>query len=217
MDRMRQWIRQAAGCVTRSLRIVSLLALGAVSTAVATPSDTTATDGLRAYQSVSVQAGATTNVNRTRLHDDWQPGGGAEAVVAVPFYAGYLEAVAAYHRYQPRSTADVPAFDAFLLQLGWGLEQPLTSWIAAYAGVRVGNYRMAFDVNGDLERAEMTENELVTALQGQIVFDVTDRWSLLAAGSYQRTFTRIRMDLVYTTVGVRYTFDSPSWLQTLLR
>jgi len=217
MDRMRQWIRQAAGCVTRSLRIVSLLALGAVSTAVATPSDTTATDGPRAYQSVSVQAGATTNVNRTRLHDDWQPGGGAEAVVAVPFYAGHLEAVAAYHRYQPRGSADVPAFDAFLLQLGWGLEQPLTSWISAQAGVRVGNHRMAFDVNGDLERAEMTENELVTALKGQVVFDVTDRWSLLAAGSYQRTFTRIRMDLVYTTVGVRYTLDSPSWLQIFLR
>ncbi len=217
MDRMWQWIRRAAGCVARSVRIASLLALGAVSTALATPSDTTATDGRRAYQSISVQAGATTNVNRTRLHDDWQPGVGAEAVVAVPFYAGYLEAVAAYHRYQPRTAADVPAFQAFLLQLGWGLEQPLTSWISARAGVRVGNYRMAFDVNGNLERAEMTENELAAALKGQVAFHITDRWSLLAAGSYQRTFTRIRMNLVYTTVGVRYTFDSPSWLQTFLR
>jgi len=217
MDRMRQWIRQAAGCVAHSVHIAGLLALGAVSTALATPSDTTATDGPQAYQSISVQAGATTNVNRTRLHDDWQPGGGAEAVVAVPFYAGYLEAAAAYHRYQPRTAADVPAFQAFLLQLGWGLEQPLTSWISARAGLRVGNYRMAFDVNGDLERAEMTENELTTALQGQVVFRLTDRWSLVAAGSYQRTFTRIRMNLVYTTVGVRYTFDSPFWLQTFLR
>ncbi|NBB85507.1 MAG: hypothetical protein GVY12_04695 [Bacteroidetes bacterium] len=214
---MRQWILQAAGCVAYSLMIAGLLALWGLPTAVAAPGDTTATDGLRAYQSVSVQAGATTNVNRTRLHDDWQPGVGAEAVVAVPFYAGHLEAVAAYHRYQPRPTADVPAFQAILLQLGWGLEQPLTSRIAAHAGVRVGNYRMTFDVNGDLERAEITENELATALKGQVVFRVADRWSLVAATSYQRTFTRIRMDFVYTTVGVRYTFDSPSWLQTFLR
>lgn len=217
MYRTSQWIRWAAGCVAYGVGIAGLMALGSLPTAAAVPADTTHTNGPRAYQSISLQAGATTNVNRTRLHEDWQPGVGPQVVVAVPFYAGYLEAVAAYHSYQPRATATVPAFQALMLQIGWGLEQPLTSRIVARAGVRVGNYRMAFDVNGGLERAEMNENELATALKGHVAFHVTDRWSLVAAGSYQRTFTRIRMDLVYTTVALRYTFDSPSWLQTFLR
>lgn len=217
MDRLRRWIRQVAACGACRAGIASLVALCLVSSVRAAPTDTTSTDGRLAYRSVSVQAGATMNVNRTRLHDDWQQGVGAEAVVAVPFYAGYVEAVAAHHRYRPRATAEVPAFQAILIQLGWGLERPLTSGILARAGIRVGNYRMAFDVNGDLERAEMTENELATTLAGHLVFPVTDRWHLIAAGSYQRTFTRIRMDLVYTTVSLRYTIDSPSWLQTLLR
>lgn len=221
MYRMRQWVRWVAGCgayrLMYSLMIAGLMALWGLPTATAAPGDTTRADAPRAYQSVSVQAGITTNVNRTRLHDDWQPGVGPQMVVAVPFYTGYLEAVAAYHIYRPRASADVPAFQALMLQLGWGLERPLTSWLTVGGGIRVGNYGMGFDVNGDLERAEVNESELVTALAGRFTVHVSDRWRVVAASSYQRTFTRIRMDLVYTTVGVQYTFDSPSWLQTFLR
>jgi len=184
------------------------LTYGTVDTTVATPEP---------YSRLHVQPGITYNTNRTQLHEDWQPGFGPQLVMAVPFYAGYLEAVAAFHIYRPLATSDVPAFNALMLQLGWGLEQPMASWLTVAAGVRVGNYGMGFDTNGDLERAEVNESELVTAAQVQLAAHLTDRWSLVAATSYQRTFTRIRMDLVYATVGLRYSFDSPSWLQTLLR
>lgn len=178
---------------------------------------TSEADTSAAYEKLGLQVGATYNVNRNRLHDAWSPGVGPELTVTVPFYLGYAEAVAGYHIYDALPGADVPDFQALMIQAGWGLQWEATDRLAFSSGIRVGNYGMGFDTNGDLERAEVNESELIVALQSSAAVRLSEQIQVVATGSYQRTYTRIRMNLVYASVGIRYQIDTPSWLRSFLR
>lgn len=168
------------------------------------------------YEELSIHPGYTLNANRIYLHNTWDPGFGPELSINTPFHLGYIEAAAAYHRYNSRE-AEAPDFNALQLQLGWGIRYEPVDPIRLDGGLRIGNYSMEFLVEDGRERAELIENELNMALQARATAKLYGPLAAYLSASYQRTFSRIRLDLVYLSFGLSYRFSTPEWLRTFLR
>lgn len=166
------------------------------------------------FSRVSVSAGGAQNVNRNVFHDYWEPGYGGELVVATPFYLGEAELGVALHRYDVVDPA-VPAFDAVLTFLGWGIDLSPVNVISWFNGLRVGNYRMAFDE--ETFQGVRNESELTLGLQSRIDLHVNRAVGFYVAGRFLRTYTSPRFDTAYVSGGLTLSFDAPGWLRTILR
>lgn len=165
------------------------------------------------YQSVTVYLSGSSNVNRERFHSFWQPGYGLDVGAHTPFYRGVVEVGTSWHRYRSGDGA-VPRFEAFWIFAGWGIPLPITPWLNTLTGVRLGNYLMWFD---DDTPGLVRENELTLGVHGRLSIPIGNSWSLFAGGACQKTFTALRINLWYVSVGVAHGLRSPSWLKQFLR
>lgn len=165
------------------------------------------------FETLDVEIGGTFNTNRTLLHDFWKPGYGVEGQIATPFYLGEAVAGGAFHRYGV--VADVPAFDALLLVVGWGLPLSLGSHLRWHNAFTLGNYRMTFD--DDTFAGVRNESELILGLQSRLHVHLSQAWSLYVGGRYDRVFTEARMPLFFVSAGLSHTLRTPRWLRTFLQ
>lgn len=166
------------------------------------------------FSTLEVALGGTTNLNETTFHEYWRPGQGAELSLSTLFYVGEAEAGAALHRYDAH--ADVPRFDALFAFVGWGVALQPVPWIGWYNGLRVGNYRMAFEDDTDFPGVR-NESELTLALHSRLDLSPGRGWTIFGGATLQQTYTFIRLRYVYATGGIRYAFETPAWLQTFLK
>ncbi len=166
------------------------------------------------FETLELRLGATQNVNSNFLHEFWAHGFGLEGGFTTPFYLGYAEMGGAVHRYRVNESAAVPGFDALLLYAGWGLDKAF-SRLHLEGGVRIGNYRMSFDEQ--TFAGVRTESELALMGHGRLAVQVAGPVSIYAAGGYQKVYTYLRMNLWYASAGLSYRFQTPGWLETVLR
>ena len=168
------------------------------------------------FEAMTLRVEGLANVNRGTFHTFWKPGRGLAAALEAPFYAGHVEAGPSFQRYVPRPAADVPAFDAFLLHVGWGPRLPLPGPLDASAKARVGVLLMRFHVEGEAEGLSL-ENEITLGLQARLRYALGKRWRVSAGAIYQRLYTAKRIDLWHVSLGMSRRFQAPDWLKTLLR
>lgn len=166
------------------------------------------------YETFSIMVGGTHNANRTTFHQYWNPGSGIELSVSTPFYVGYLESAGAFHVYRNKLPS-VPRFNAISASVGWGIQVPVTRFLDWRAGVRAGNYRMSFDY--ETFRGVRNESEFSVAVLSQIHLQFTNTWFFYLSGSYEKTFTYIRLKPLYISAGIGHTFKTPRWMQEVLR
>lgn len=167
-----------------------------------------------AFSSVSVRAAIITDANRSAIHEYWHPGLGGTLAGSTPFYFGEAEIGAAVHRYEAVDLA-VPRFDALLAYVGWGFDLSPIDFVAWYGGVAVGNYRMTFDE--ETFAGVRNESELTLGLHTRVDLRISPVLSLFAAGRYMRIYTAPRFETAFVGGGIGVTFDTPRWLEILLR
>ena len=165
------------------------------------------------FQTLTLHAGATLNVNRETLHQYWQPGAGVALSLQTPFYLGVLELSSGFHHYGA-AQENLDAFNAVPLALGWGPRIMLTPRLHLSLLGRVGNYLMFFK---HLPPSRSQESELMLGVRAQLSYRVAGPWSLTFTGSYHRVFTHVRIDLWYVTLGVSRQLRTPGWLKTFLK
>jgi hypothetical protein len=166
------------------------------------------------FGTVEFRLAGTSNVNRNFLHEFWQPGGGAEATLATPFYFGFLELGAAVHRYD--AAQDVPGFGALWLYAGWGLGADVGDHLRLEASGRVGNYHMSFDGGSEFSGV-INESELALMGQARVAVRPVGPLSIFVSGSYLQAYTFLRLKLWYVSAGLSYRLTSPDWLKDFLR
>lgn len=166
------------------------------------------------FSRIAIAGGPALNVSRSSFHDHWTSGRGGELVAAVPFYLGEAELGTALHRYETVDS-DVPRFDALHAFVGWGLDFSTDATYRWHNGLRIGNYRMTFDE--DTYSGVRNESELIVGVVSRVDVPVSPAASLFVAARYSRIFTSPRLDLAYVSGGIRLSFATPRWLQTVLR
>ena len=166
------------------------------------------------FSRIEITGGPVSDVGDSRIHEYWTPGNGGEISLFTPFYLGYAEAGAAYHRYDV-ATGSVPRFDALLVFAGWGMALEPVRWLSWYNGFRIGNSRMTFDE--ETFPGVQNESEFLLGGQSRLTLRVYKRTGLFGAVHFTQTYTYVRMRSTFVTVGLTTSFATPSWLQTVLR
>ena len=166
------------------------------------------------FSRVEITGGPVSDVGSSRIHHYWKPGYGGEVSLFTPFYLGYAEAGAAYHRYDV-AVSTVPRFDALLVFAGWGMALEPVHWLSWYNGFRIGNSRMTFDE--ETFPGVQNESEFLLGGQSRLTLRVYKRTGLFGAVHLTQTYTYVRMRTTYVSFGVTTSFSSPSWLRTALR
>ena len=167
------------------------------------------------FSTVELQVQVARNVNRSLLHDYWEPGVGGAASASTPFYLGFLEFGGALHRYN--AAADVPGFGALWLYGGWGMHALVASRLKLEAGLHLGNYRMSFDSAGDEFSGTITESELVLGTGVRAAVRLGESVSLFASLRGLSVRTAPRMALWYAATGISATLATPPGLRSFFR
>ena len=157
---------------------------------------------------------AVQNVNRSALHEYWQPAKGIQVSIATPFYAGDWEVHLGVHRFN--ASADVPGFGALRISSGWGLRIPLRYGIALRPAVTLGNYRMSFDDSGTRYSGESSESDFVGSLGVMLTYTVGKTWYVFGQSEYLRIQTQPLMHLWFVSAGIGIQVPSGKLVQTLL-
>lgn len=167
------------------------------------------------FSTVELQVQVARNVNRSLLHEYWEPGVGGAASASTPFYLGYLEFGGALHRYN--AATDVPGFGALWLYGGWGMHANVATRLKLEAGLHLGNYRMSFDSAGTEFSGTITESELVLGTSVRAALRLTGPVSVFAALRGLSVRTAPRMALWYGATGISATLPTPSGLRSFFR
>lgn len=77
---------------------------------------------------------------------------------------------------------------------------------------------MEFDESSSLpiSEGEIAEREITIGLSSTISLEIVSTWNINFLTSYQRIYTKERIDLLNLSVGLSKTFDSPDWLKDFL-
>ncbi len=196
---------------TTVLRVSALLGL-----LLLAPARTRAQD--EPFSRVEIGLRASSNVNRSFLHRFWTASGGYQGSVTMPFYAGHVELGGIYHEYTRIPGQRVlRSFTSVIVYLGWGYRLSFLRRLSLEGGVRLGNHRIILPSTVRATPGFRNENELTMGLYAALRARLWHGLALRFSADYMKTFTFVRIHLVHLSVGLSYTFRSPSWLATLLR
>lgn len=166
------------------------------------------------FSRIDLSISAAGAVGRDRLHDFWHPEPGAALHVSTPFYLGSAALLVHRMPFSPIEP-DLLDMDALSVSIEWNADMRIFRGLQATAGIRVG--QTTFKFRTQEERIFMIEeSELLSGVQAGLVAPITGNWRISLASSHQRIFTAVPIDLSFTTIGLGYSFRTPSWLRTIL-
>jgi len=177
-----------------------------------------------AFQTIDVAAGGDFLVGGNSILDHWSDTPGVTLELRTPYYAGEFEAGIRYRRYNEDSFPDSGFQSAFVF-LGWHYSIRLQERLHFVPGLRLGNHFLYqdnakeyfADPPGDPFIFHQNESEFAYELVARFEYRLTDRYGLFGSASFSRTVLEIPFTVAHATVGVSRTFQSPNWLQNLLR
>lgn len=167
------------------------------------------------FSTIELQVQVARNVNRSLLHEYWEPGVGGAASASLPFYLGFLEFGGALHRYN--AATDVPGFGALWLYGGWGMGTHVASRLRLEAGIHLGNYRMSFDSAGSEFSGTISESELVLGTSLRAALRLSGPVSVFAALRGLSVRTQPRFAVWYAATGISATIATPRALRSFFR
>ncbi len=167
-----------------------------------------------AFSNLTLSFSIHANTNHGQFHEYWQRGRGLDLNCATPFYLGRARLGVQASLFEKKS--DVPEFYSLYYYLEWGFDIPLTNRIDWFNGLRSGSFAMTFD-DDEINETQVTESELCLGISSSINAKITNQLAVNLTGSYQKVFTRKRLELTFILIGMNYTFDTPSWLREILK
>lgn len=166
------------------------------------------------FSRLDLSVRAVQNVNRTVLHEYWQPAKGIKISIATPFYAGDWEVHFGVHRFN--ASTDAPGFGALWISSGWGIRIPLGDQIILKPSVAIGNYRMSFDDSGTRYSGESSESDFVGSMGLMLSYTIGKTWYVFGQSEYLRIQTQPLMHLWFVSAGIGIQVPSGNLVQTLL-
>lgn len=179
-----------------------------------------------AFETISTGVFAGYTVTGNDLLDNWDSKPSLQFIVRTPFYAGNLETGLRYTRFT--HAPEYPSYSDFrttYIFLGWGYDFTFSEHFRVgplfrfgtkffhYAEAKLypspsGTWNYAFD---------SSESEFAYELILRGEYHLSEKFSVFADYSYNRTLTYHPIRLNYLSAGIMYTFDSPNWLKKVLR
>lgn len=171
---------------------------------------------------LSVHSGTVLSSNE--FTQTWSPRPGLHLNLRVPYHRIYLELGSRYMRFEGEAPTETDSdFHSILFYLGAAYPVAVTERFSISPAVRFGNNLMIFDEPEVFEKGSFrfktdpAEMEFSYELALRNEFMITDRWSVHAALSYNRTLTNFAIPLTMISAGVSYAFPEPRWLKNFLQ
>jgi len=191
----------------------SFKVLGAV--AVALVPVVTAAQSPAPYSAVEITASALHSPPRAPLSNYYTGGSGYALDVGLPLPVGTatLTGVSVPFHGMLDSYRDFTATEALL---GWEMALPLHGRVTARAGVRTGEFMMAFD-DTVIAAGLRDEKELMLGATGEAAVRIAGPWSIAARASWDHVHLHVPTHFLSLQAGLRYTAGLPDWVQEFLR
>jgi len=164
------------------------------------------------FEKIKIGLQYTNNLNRNVFHDTWHPSGGIKGFFETPFYFGKTQ-IGLRLMYFNTNDFDIPEFPSWFVYVGWGMEFKALRLLRFYSGLNIGSFQMNFE---DINPGLRSESELGIEFMVRLSFQILKNANLNIEGSYLRIFTNIKIDLLYVSAGIDYSFSSPDWLKDFL-
>lgn len=145
--------------------------------------------------------------------DYWEPGLGAAAGLATPFFTGRLIGSLRLVPYSPRES--VPSFQALNLRAGWDGVLLAKGFATLRGSFHVGNLRMSFDDSGS-EPGIRNESEFAAGYGGGLFIELGSSSGIALTVTQERVFTRKPLDLRHWALAYTHRFATPEWIRRLI-
>ncbi|HEY7750721.1 MAG TPA: hypothetical protein VH917_00395 [Ignavibacteriaceae bacterium] len=171
----------------------------------------------KAFETFSFGGSYVSNVNEETLHNYWSSGSGFEGYFATPFFIGNFQVGLTYLPFEGK-TESYPDFNSYLIYVQWGYRFYLPHNFSLSVDALTGIDQLDFDESAEaiISEGEIAEREIAIGLSSTISFEIVPTWNLNFLTSYQRIYTKERIDLINLSIGLSKSFDSPEWLKDFL-
>jgi len=166
------------------------------------------------FEKIKIGIQYTNNFNRNIFHNTWHPSGGIKGFFETPFYFGRTQFGLRIMNFKTKDL-NIPEFSSWFVYAGWGVEFKTLRLLKLYTGLNIGSFQMDFE-DEDIEEGLVSESELGIEFMVRLSFQILKNANLNIEGSYLRIFTNIKIDLLYVSAGIDYSFSSPDWLKDFL-
>jgi hypothetical protein len=167
------------------------------------------------YSTVDITASALHSPPRAPLANYYTGGSGYALDLALPLPVGVATLTGASVPYHGMLDA-YRNFTATEALLGWELALPLNGRVSARAGVRAGEFMMAFD-DTIITPGLRDEKELMLGVTGEAAVRIAGRWSVAGHASWDHVYLHVPTHFLSLQAGLRYTASLPDWVQEFLR
>lgn len=165
-------------------------------------------------KNLTLKTGFTSNVNRESIHNYWNSKTGGELALSVPLLNGSTSAGMSFNQYES-TTEDIPDYKCFLFYLNWSFRFNLITDFSFYPGIEIGNYQVLFDDDSVVEQLQ-TERELYLGISSELVYYLTEKFSIYGMVRHFRVYTNKKIDLTYVSTGLKYDFKMPGFISSFL-
>jgi len=167
------------------------------------------------YSLVDITASADRSAPRGAFGGYYTGGSGYALDLAMPLPVGVVTLTAAHVPYHGMLEAyrDFTATEALF---GWGLALPKRGRLSARAGVRAGEFMMAFD-DTVITPGLRNEKELMLGATAEAALRIAGPWSIAAQASWDHVHLHVPTHLLSLQGGLRYTLGLPDWIQEIVR
>lgn len=170
---------------------------------------------VKPFSKISAGFSAAKQSNSILLNDFWDSGYGFEGSVESPFYFGDIKTGLFFLPFSGVSD-NYPDFKIFYVFLGWNGVLNLAENFSASFGISAGSSIIYFH-NDEIAAFERTESELTFATGAKIKYQIAGKFGVFSKVDLIKIFTKNHINLMYFSVGVDYTFNSPKWLENFLK
>lgn len=170
-----------------------------------------------AFETFTIGADYTSNINKETLHNYWDSKNGFNAYFSTPFYFGNAQLGLIYLPFEGK-TVEYPSYNSNLLYVQWGYELNLPINFFISFNVLAGVYSLNYDEAAEemISPGEISEREFSSGLSSMLGYKIFGGWNLNFSTSYLNIFTSKEINLINISFGLSKTFDSPQWMRDFL-
>lgn len=164
-------------------------------------------------------------VGGNSILDHWDYTPGATFELRSPYYRGEFEAATRFVKFRDGSFEN-SSFRSIYIYIGWFYPFRISDRFSVAPGVRIGNHFLWQDhikkyYSGPDDTNPYTfhrnESEFAYEIALRSEFRISSNYKAHLTASYNRTPINIPFEINYTSFGITRTFNTPGWLQRVVR
>ncbi|UCF06958.1 MAG: hypothetical protein JSV33_08055 [bacterium] len=166
------------------------------------------------FETLKVGVEYLSNTNRNLFHEFWDPVRGIDLSIATPFYAGTMRTGISLFPVTAKDVA-TPDYYHIFVHAGWGKHLRLPADLNLFGGFSIGYNTFILGIEA-IEGIRY-ESELGLMFSLRMSVPVYGNWRAVLGGSHLTVLTHERIELVFLTFGLNYSFDSPLWFRNFMQ